>query len=164
MNRGYLCLYAKENEMVGNKRFIFLAEKFYQQYPAEQYPELEQKRDRPYIQIWVTIDGVNFAIPLRSSIHHPFVFWTDEEQHCGVDFSKAVVLPDESYINESITPHLRDNEFAALYNKDYMIERQMRRYIQKYKRAKANLQKPFNRKLVSFSTLQYFEEEIANIN
>lgn len=51
MNRGYLCLYAKENEMIGNKRFIFLAEKFYQQYPAEQYPELEQKRDRPYIQI-----------------------------------------------------------------------------------------------------------------
>lgn len=93
--------------MIGNKRFIFLAEKFYQQYPAEQYPELEQKRDRPYIQIWVTIDGVNFAIPLRSSIHHPFVFWTDEERHCGVDFSKAVVLPDESYINESITPHLR---------------------------------------------------------
>lgn len=149
--------------MIGDKRFIFLAEKFYQEYPVEQYPELEQKRDRPYIQIWVTIDGVNFAIPLRSSIHHPFVFWTDEERRCGIDFSKAVVLPDESYINESITPHLRQNEYVALYRKDYIIEQKMRSYIRKYKRAKDNLNNPFNEKMVKFSTLQYFEDEIKDI-
>ena len=84
---------------------------------------MEQKDNRPYIQVYVEIDGVQFAIPLRSEIHHPHVLWTDKANHCGVDFSKAVVIAD-------------------------------------YKKAKKDLSKPINQKLVKYSTLQYFEKEI----
>ena len=38
------------------------------------------------------INNVLFAIPLRSHINHPFVLWTDKENHCGLDFSKAVKI------------------------------------------------------------------------
>lgn len=147
--------------MIGNKRFIFLSSKFFRTYPANEYPELAQKQDRPYIQVYVTINGVHFAIPLRSSIHHPYVFWTDRERKCGVDFSKAVVLPDESYINEELTPYLRENEYLALRGKDFIIKKEMQKYIEKYKVAKQNMDNPFNRKLVRYSTLQYFETEIG---
>lgn len=147
--------------MDNKKRFVFLSKKFYDTYPTSQYPEMEQKQNRPYIQVCVEIDGVQYAIPLRSDIHHPHVLWTDKRNHCGVDFSKAVVITDESYIDSSIEPHLRQNEFDALRGKDFKIKTKMEKYIADYKKAKNALDKPINQTLVKYSTLQYFEQEIG---
>lgn len=147
--------------MAKKKRFVFLSDKFYNTYPSAQYPEMEQKQNRPYIQVYVEIDGVQYAIPLRSDIHHPHVLWTDKANHCGVDFSKAVVIKDETYIDMTLEPHLRQNEFDALRGKDYKIRTKMERYIESYKKAKKDLSKPVNQNLVKYSTLQYFEEEIG---
>lgn len=143
------------------KRFIFLSDEFYNTYPISEYPEMEQKNNRPYIQVCVEIDGIQYAIPLRSDIRHPHVLWTDKVNHCGVDFSKAVVIKEESYIDMSKEPHLRQNEFDALRGKDYKIKTKMQAYIEKYKKAKQDLTKPVNQMLVKYSTLQYFEEEIG---
>ncbi len=147
--------------MAKKKRFVFLSKKFYNTYPTSLYPEMEQKQNRPYIQVCVEIDGVQYAIPLRSDIHHPHVFWTDKENHCGVDFSKAVVITDESYIDFFTEPHLRQNEFDALRGKDFKIKSKMEKYIADYKKAKKDLSNPINQTLVKYSTLQYFEKEIG---
>lgn len=147
--------------MAKKRRFVFLSQKFYNTYPTSQYPEMEQKQNRPYIQVCVEINGVQYAIPLRSDIHHPHVLWTDKKNHCGVDFSKAVVIKDESYIDLVIEPHLRQNEFDALRGKDFKIKSKMEKYIADYKKAKKDLSKPINQMLVKYSTLQYFEKEIG---
>lgn len=147
--------------MAKKKRFVFLSQKFYNTYPTSQYPEMEQKQNRPYIQVCVEIDGVQYAIPLRSDIHHPHVLWTDKKNHCGVDFSKAVVIKEDSYIDLSVEPHLRQNEFDALRGKDFKIKSKMVKYIADYKKAKKDLSKPINQMLVKYSTLQYFEKEIG---
>ena len=147
--------------MAKKKRFVFLSKKFYNTYPTSQYPEMEQKQNRPYIQVYVEIDGVQYAILLRSDIYHPHVFWTDKENHCGVDFSKAVVVTDESYIDFSTEPHLRQNEFNALRGKDFKIKSKMENYIADYKKAMKDLSNPINQTLVKYSTLQYFEKEIG---
>lgn len=147
--------------MAKKKRFIFLSSDFYNDYPSVKYPEMEQKTNRPYIQVYVEIDGVQYAIPLRSDINHPHVFWTDKENHCGIDFSKAVVISEERYIDATKNPHLRQNEFDALRGKDYKIKTKMQKYIEKYKKAKQDPSKPINQKLVKYSTLQYFEKEIG---
>lgn len=147
--------------MAKKKRFIFLSSDFYNDYPSIKYPEMEQKTNRPYIQVYVEIDGVQYAIPLRSDINHPHVLWTDKENHCGIDFSKAVVISEERYIDATKNPHLRQNEFDALRGKDYRIKTKMQKYIEKYKKAKQDLSKPINQKLVKYSTLQYFEKEIG---
>lgn len=147
--------------MAKKKRFVFLSQKFYNTYPTQQYPEMEQKQNRPYIQVCVEIDGVQYAIPLRSDIHHPHVLWTDKKKRCGVDFSKAVVIKDDSYIDLSIEPYLRQNEFDALRGKDFKIKCKMEKYIEDYKKAKKDLTNPINRMLVTYSTLQYFEKEIG---
>ena len=147
--------------MAKKKRFIFLSEDFYKAYPSEMYPEMEQKHNRPYIQVYVEINGIQYAIPLRSDIHHPHVLWTDKKNHCGVDFSKAVVITDEKYIDWLTEPHISENEFDALRGKDYKIKIKMEKYIEEYKKAKQDMTKTINQRLVKYSTLQYFEKEIG---
>lgn len=147
--------------MKKKKRFVFLSKKFYESYPLSKYPEIEQKENRPYIQVCVEIDGVQYAISLRSDVHHPHVFWTDKANACGVDFSKAVVIKKDDYIDSVKEPHLRQNEFDALRGKDYKIKTKMAKYIADYKKAKKDLSKPINQTLVKYSTLQYFEKEIG---
>ncbi|WP_310604510.1 hypothetical protein [Anaerosporobacter sp.] len=70
--------------MTKKKRFLFLSEEFYLAYPPEDYPKMEQKHNRPYIQVYVEIEGIQYAIPLRSDIHHPHVLWTDKKNHCSI--------------------------------------------------------------------------------
>lgn len=142
------------------QKFVFLSSNFYNDYPSSEYPEIESKKNRPYIQVCVSINGVLFGIPLRSGIKHPHVLWTDKENNCGVDFSKAVVITDDKYIDYGKKPHIRDNEFKALKGKDFKIKQGMEKYIGQYISAKENLSDPINSTLCEFSTLRYFEEFI----
>ena len=48
----------------------YLTELFYQKYPSKDYPEIENKSNRPYMVLLVKIDGNNFAIPFRTNIRH----------------------------------------------------------------------------------------------
>ena len=136
---------------------VFLTEEFYRAY--EKCAEIEQKKTRPYIMVEVFVDGVLWGVPLRSHITHEYVIWTDKENGCGIDFTKAVVIekPDE-YISDN-APHIRPNEFKVLKTIDaYSVSQKMKQYIKAYKKAKQCRTVPRNKRLVQFSTLQYFEE------
>lgn len=139
------------------QRFVFLSAEFYAAFPYSQYPEIEQKPSRPYVQVLTLIDGIQYAIPLRSHINHPHVLWTDKKNHCGLDFSKAVVISDPKYIDNVNKPYIRPLEFNALRGKDYRIRIGMEKYIREYLAAKNNSEDKINRQLVEKSTLQYFE-------
>lgn len=140
-------------------QFSFLTDEFYHDY--HNCTEIEQKNTRPYIRIEIEVDGVLFGIPLRSNINHPHVLWTDKENHCGVDFSKAVVITDPArYLNTKDAPYIRPKEFDSLRGKEFQIKEKMRRYISEYKKAKAKPDVPRNKMLLRYSTLQYFEEYI----
>ncbi len=147
--------------MAHHKRFIFLSALFYAKYPASRFPELMQKRERPYVQVYTVVDGVQFAITLRSDIHHPHVLWTDKANRCGLDFSKAVVVSGEEDIDQEREPRIRQHEFDALRGKDYRIKKKMSQYLADYKQARANLENPRSAQLVKYSSLQYFEKEIG---
>lgn len=136
---------------------VFLTNEFYKAH--EQHSEIEQKETRPYIRIQIMIDGVLWGIPLRSHIKHEYVIWTDKENGCGIDFTKAVVIdkPDQ-YISDT-KPHIRPEEFKVLKKIDeYRVTQKMQQYIREYKKAKQNPKIPRNKQLLNFSTLQYFEE------
>lgn len=138
--------------------FIFLSQSFYDDYQG--CFEIEQKADRPYIRACMEINGVIFAVPLRSNINHPHVLWTNEEKHCGIDFSKTVVLTKDSYIDYSRKPHIRQVEFDILRGKEHILQQHLIKYIHAYKKAKKRLDVPRNRRLCEYSTLQYFEKYI----
>lgn len=140
--------------------FIFLSQDFYNDYPTTQYPEIEQKSNRPYVQVILSIDGIKYAVPMRSNINHPHSYLTDRENKCGLDFSKTIIITDEKYIDKTKTPYIRPNEFNALRGKEYRIKQKLIKYIQKYKQAKKDCSIPFAHEILSNSTLQYFEDYI----
>ena len=55
---------------------VFLTQNFYTDYAH--CPEIEKKDTRPYVRVQIQIDGVLWAIPLRSHISHEHVSWTDK--------------------------------------------------------------------------------------
>lgn len=136
---------------------VFLTKKFFSDYDG--CDEIRTKEMRPYICIHVVVDGVLWAIPLRSHISHEHVIWTDKEKGCGIDFSKAVAIskPDEYISNQK--PYIRPNEFAVLkrINKHTVVQK-MQQYMKAYQNAKEYPEIPRNKQLLEYSTLQYFEE------
>ena len=140
-------------------KLVFLTKKFYTDYAT--CTEIEQKETRPYIRIQIVVNGVLWAIPLRSHINHPHVIWTDKENACGIDFSKAVVVAKPGKYISAIEPHIRPHEFRVLKQIDeYRVSQKMQQYIKEYKKAKIKPDIPRNQKLLQCSTLQYFERYI----
>ena len=141
-------------------KYIFLTQQFYIDY--KNCTEIEQKQDRPYVQVYVKVNSIDFAIPMRSDIKHSYAFWTDKPNRCGVDYSKAVVIEDKKYIDTTRKPYIRPNEFKALIGKSFNIEQGLLNYIEEYKKAKLNQNIYRNKLLCQYSTLQYFEKYIVN--
>ena len=142
-------------------KYLFLNEKFYNKYDEINYPEIERKTSRPYIMIVIKVNDLTFGIPLRSDVKHKYALFTDKENNCGADYSKAVIIPDETYIDESKSPHIRDNEFNVLKGKEYRLKVGFERYIEKYKKALEHLDIKRNQKMCQYSTLQYFHKELG---
>lgn len=140
-------------------KLVFLSAEFYKDYAD--CSEIEQKPTRPYIRIGVLINGVLWAVPFRSNIRHEHVIWTNEAKRCGMDFSKAVVIVDPERYIDSAVPHLRGEEFAVLKTINaHAIEAKMAQFICTYKKAKRAPNVPRNKRLLTYSTLRYFEEYI----
>ena len=138
---------------------VFLTKKFYADH--SKCNEIEQKESRPYIRIQVVVNGVTWAIPLRSHINHPHVIWTDKANGCGIDFSKAVVVTKPKKYISSTQPHIRPDEFKVLKQIDeYRVVQRLQKYISEYKKAKQKPNIPRNKQLLECSTLQYFEKYI----
>ena len=143
-------------------KFNFLTQQFYTDYAH--CTEIERKHTRPYAQVFIDVQGMQFAVPLRSGIKHKnHVLWTDRENQCGLDFSKAVLITNETYIDQQTKVHIRQKEFDALRGKEYIIKQKMLKHIADYFKAKQNQHIERNRLLCTFSTMQYFEAEIAQI-
>ena len=147
--------------MAKDKFIKFLTLYFYNKYPQHKYPQMEQKQNRPYAQVIVNLRELHFAIPFRSNITHPHVFWTDKKAKCGVDLSKAVVIlePDKE-IDNFTQVFLRPDEFKRIKGKEYRIKKMMEGYIETYRQAKLNQYDVINQKICQYSTLQYFEDVI----
>ncbi len=139
-------------------KLVFLTNAFYKMH--SEHTEIEQKVTRPYVQLCIELEGHIFALPLRSNINHEHVFWTNKEMKCGVDFSKAVVVTDDAHINNTDKPYIRPEEFKVLKGQEYLIKQKFKSYIKKYLKAKQRMDRPHNKILCKYSTLQYFEEFI----
>lgn len=142
--------------------FRHLSDKFYNKYTHDKYPELMLKKDRPYTQTITEINGLKFAVPLRSDITHPQnVLWTNKKQKHGLDFTKAVLILDDEYIdNKKVS--IRKDEYKHLLGKEQRVKEKMMKCIADYKKAKSNLSIEHNKIYCQFSSLQYFENYIYN--
>ena len=117
---------------------------------------MEQKQNRPYIVFLVEIEDHTWAVPFRSHIRHGYAFFTDAENKCGIDYSKAVVVGKPEYIDQQARPYLRPNEFEALRGNEFVVQMGFENYIKLYKRA-VKSGHPRYRSLIKYSTLQNYD-------
>ena len=139
-----------------NYRIAFLSDSFYRDHPTPPFKEMEQKQNRPYIVFLVEIEGHIWAIPFRSHIRHAYAFFTDRENKCGIDYSKAVVVDRPEYIDQQTRPHLRQNEFEALRGNEFAVQKGFEKYIKLYKKAVRSGHSRYQ-SLIKYSTLQNYE-------
>ena len=139
-------------------KYVFLTAQFYKDYAN--CPEIEQKQLRPYIMLLIKIDGLTFALPMRSHIKHRYAYYTDKVNGCGVDYSKAVVINDINLYIDRKLPHIRPNERRKLFGKNYIITKAFKKYLEDYKKA-IKLNADRKNYIYKFSTLQYFHKELG---
>lgn len=139
-----------------NSRIVFLSDSFYRDHPNPPFKEMEQKQNRPYIVFLVEIEGHIWAIPFRSHIRHAYAFFTDPDNRCGIDYSKAVVVDRPEYIDQQTRPHLRQNEFEALRGNGFVVQKGFEKYIKLYKKAVRSGHSRYH-SLIKYSTLQNYE-------
>ncbi len=94
---------------------------------------------RGYGVVVINLNGLTFAIPLRSNIKHKAAYITVKSAVQGVkgkglDFSKAVLITQAGYISNSpfkISPQ----EYKKLQNKDVYITNKFEKYVGRYIKA-----------------------------
>ena len=140
-------------------KFIYLSKAFYQKY--SNCTEILIKENRPYACLRVNVQGKDFAIPFRHNIQHKYAFHT--VGNCGLDYTKAVPITDDAHIDDA-TPRIDSAEYQAVKGKEHIIEKEMARYIELYKKAKLQANTPFYQNIIKYSALQYFESDLITHN
>ena len=142
---------------------LHLTQQFYSDYPLSDYPQILRKDERPYTVFTVKIDGLDFAIPFRSHIKHNHAFITDNrnpEDKCGLDYTKAVIITNQKYIDYQSQPRLRSHEHNVLKGNESKIIGGFKSYLNRYKRAAKRPDVERNKQFCRFSALQYFHKEL----
>jgi protein AbiQ len=157
-------------------QFNFLTYNFFKN--NNHLKEIETKENRPYSVYVVTVNDLKFAIPLRSGIKHMHFYSslgiTKKEQinnirnrvgNCGLDYSKALLLSDDSYIRKDVEDvYISEAEHNYLKGKEHIVKNGMERYIKKYIKAYDKQHIFENKMLCLYSTLQNYHFEIGLID
>ena len=136
---------------------ITLKQSFYDKYKG--CKEILQKSNRPYLMVLIEINDIYFAIPFRSNVSHKYVFWTDKENRCGLDFTKTVVIDPTKDI-KSHNHIIRQNEYDFLKKRTYIVYKKFNSFFNTYKKAYKNTHIAHNANLIKKSALKYFIDKI----
>ena len=141
----------------------YLSEKFYEKYNHINYPEIEYKRNRPYLVMLITIDDNTFAIPFRTNIRHNncYKFQATSRNTAtatGLDFTKSVIVNDSAYIGAEAT--IDDKEYVELNDRYMFIINKFRTYVNGYKKYVEGKTYPYQKNKYQYTSLQYFHDEL----
>lgn len=142
----------------------YLSEAFYQKYNPVNYPEIEQKKERPYMVMLIKIENNTFAIPFRTNVRHTACYKfknssRNTQSSTGLDYSKAVIVNDAKYLGNTAT--IDNKEYIELNSKFYFIIRQFNSYLDGYKKFINGELNEYEAKKYQFSTLRYFHNELG---
>lgn len=140
--------------------FVLLTDDFYKDYDANIYTEILKKDSRPYITFIIKIDNIDYAVPFRTTINHPFGYFTNPPEKCGIDYKKAIVITKPNYIYKSKDILISQDEYINIRDNEDLIIKGFKNYLKKYKKAIKKLSVKRNYEICKFSSLQYFHNEI----
>lgn len=133
-------------------KIVKLSESFYKKYSG--CHEIMKKEDRPYYCLQVRIRETTFAIPFRHHIKHQHAFITIAE--AGLDYTKAVVIADESMISPDPV-RIETAEWNFLKGHEDHVYAGFLKYLRLYQKALRNQGVPKYQKIIQYSALQYFD-------
>ena len=141
----------------------YLSEAFYEKYTSAQFPEIETKRNRPYMVMLIKIDNNTFAVPFRTNIRHSncYKFKQTTRQTdtvTGLDYSKAVILNDSAYIGDAA--RINDKEYDELDRNYYIIIKRFKKYVSGYIDFVNGKSDEYTIKRYKYTTLKYFHNEL----
>lgn len=147
-----------------------LSEKFFEDYPVEQYPEIAyNKKGRPYTCLLIeTHEGYIICIPFRSHIRHKqaFLFKTTKRSQnsaSGLDFSKIVICNNPQYIIPgAVIDH--DEYVEMIKNCDTIVskaDKYINTYLKHITKEKELGTKAFDSRY-KYTTLKYFHNLLLN--
>lgn len=137
-------------------------------YPAARYPELMFKQARPYTCLLVqTHDDFIISIPFRSHIRHKNAFLFKGTRRSlrsssGLDYSKIVILKDESFVDPR-TAIVDKDEYNEVAKNLGQIIQDATEYVDTYidhVNGTAPLHPREFQRRYGFSTLPYFHAEM----
>lgn len=146
-----------------------LSQKFWADYPHNQYPELLQKSGRPYNCLLVDTHMDYFiCIPFRSNISHNNAYLFQNTQRSkrtrsGLDYQKSVIIKDTTYFSNAPAVVDQDEYKEAMQNMNKIVEK-VTKYVDRYI-AHINGTKPLHHRAFSrdylYSTLPYFHDVLG---
>jgi protein AbiQ len=144
--------------------FHRLSNAFYSKFG--QYDEILTKENRPYYVLLLELDGLTYAIPLRSHITHSYCFVADNSsgQNSGLDYSKAVVIMDTIQYIDPAPVTIRQHEYNVYKQHEYLIKKQFSSYVALYKKEiRRRLKNPAlpASALCNYASLKYFHKELG---
>ncbi len=142
----------------------YLSSLFYQKY--KDCSEIMDKGEtRPYIIIVVEIEDRKFAIPIRTHLHKTKdCYESNPQTNSGLDYTKAVVIVRDDYIDSTRFPEIEHKEFNYIKFKEREIKLAFSKFVADYKkdviRHKNNPDIPPNPRF-RYCALQYFKQELG---
>lgn len=142
----------------------YLSDTFYSKYNVAEYPEIENKNNRPYIVILIRIEQNTFAIPFRTNVKHSNCYkFRTSTRHTnsvtGLDYTKAVIVNDSTYIGEPAI--INNKEYSELDARFHIIEKEFKNYVKSYIRYAKGYKGAYNMQKFKYTTLQYFHKELG---
>lgn len=157
------------NIPVSDNRVLNLSDDFYNDYPHNLYPELLEKKERPYnCLLFPTRHDFYICIPYRSEMEHTngYKFRNTQrslEHQSGLDYSKIVIVKNPIYIGNTDALVDDDEYTETMYNIN-TIKTDALNYVENYMKHITGQvvmhPRAFQRKY-RYTTLKYFHEELG---
>lgn len=124
-------------------------------------------KSRPHGIVAISVNGLIFAIPLRTNLSHPFGVVLDtvvrdgKTLKRGLDFTKALIITDEA-TDIGVSYSVPAAQKAVLIRQKKMIINQFQKYVDEYIDAvKREVRNTINSNAYRYSTLCNYHAELG---
>jgi len=141
-----------------NKELRFLNDRFYEE--TRGFSEIMHKPDRPYAIALFEIDHLQFAIPFRTNITHPYAYkFKNSKSNSGLDFSKAVIIEKDKLGNQAF---INNQEYLEFSKRRNMIAQRFSKFLENYKKwVKNPTTYQYKVESLKYCTLQYYHQKLG---
>lgn len=135
-------------------RFVLLRYDYLTEHPTIEAMD----KDRPHAIVLIEINGLRFAVPLRTNLNHRQGFKTIDNG--GLDYSKALMIFEEKDISRDIKLESAD-EFKRINEHEEKIVAAFTKYVSRYIAAQKKGDKNILGMTYRFTTLVNYHAELG---